>query len=77
MSTMRSPNEMVAKAKRQMLGGQEPKCWTDWARVMNFIALNVHKDVAENACLVMRTLYSMPLTDREVTEIVHFQNSQR
>lgn len=71
--TLRSPNEFVAAATELQLDGREPETKEDWALVMNFVAHNVHEDIAESACLLMRTLFKMPLEDDEVAAIVEFQ----
>jgi hypothetical protein len=67
-----TPDEALTAAKEQMLGGREPETHEDWVLVMNFLAANVHHDVAESACRLLRSLYKMPLTDDEVHQICRF-----
>ena len=68
-----SPNEILAEAKNLMLNGHEPRSDEDWARIMNFLAYNVASEVAHEACRLMATLYDMPLTSEEVSNIVDHQ----
>lgn len=70
---MRTPNEMVVAACEQMLDGNMPKDRDDWVQVMNFAAFNLHPGAAMPACLILRTLYDMPLSDDDVQGIVDFQ----
>lgn len=72
-----SPNEMLDAAKVHMLEGRDPESRDDWIRVMNFMALNVHKDVAKPACRLLAMIYSMPLTEAEVDKIVDHQQQQK
>lgn len=69
----KSPNEMLHAAQDMMLDGRTAQSRDDWAIVMNFMAANIHRDVAESACLLLRTIYDMPLSCNEVQEIVNFQ----
>lgn len=73
VSKLVSPNEMMAAAKEEMLGGREPETETDWELIMNFLAVNIHHEVAMPACKVMAKLYDMPLTDNQIEQIVAFQ----
>jgi hypothetical protein len=68
-----SPDEILNAAKAQMLDGREPESKDDWALIVNFIAHNIAPEIALNGCLLMRTIYEMPLSDYDVTEIVKFQ----
>lgn len=74
---MVSPDEMMAAAKEQMLGGNEPQSHRDWQLIMNFLAANIHGGAAHQACRLMAKLYDMPLSDQEVREIVDFQLARR
>jgi hypothetical protein len=74
---MVSPNELLESAKTQMLEGRDPESKDDWSAVMNFMAFNISAEVAESACLLVRSLYDIPLTDDEVKDIVRFQNHVR
>ena len=38
---LRSPNEMMAAAKKEMLAGKEPSTRKDWQEIFNFLAYNV------------------------------------
>jgi hypothetical protein len=71
--TLRSPNELLAAAVELELGGRKPSSREDWHIVMNFFAYNVLPAVAEKACILLRTIYDMPLTDQEVRDIADFQ----
>lgn len=70
---MVSPNDLLQAAKDEMLDGNEPATTADWVLVMNFVAANVHPEVRDSACKVIRVLYKMPLTEETVAEIVAFQ----
>jgi hypothetical protein len=72
-----SPNEILEKAKAEMIDGRDPVTTKDWALVMNYMAFNVHADVAESACLLLRLIYDMPLTEDEVKQIVAYQQERR
>jgi hypothetical protein len=72
-----TPNEMMAAAKEQMLDGREPEGIDDWIKVVNFVAANIQAEVAESATLVFKTLFSIPLDDDMIKEIVAFQNERR
>lgn len=76
MSKFVSPDQLLAKAKEQMLNGREPSSRDDWVLVMNFMAINIQREVAKSACRLLATIYSMPLTPDEVNQIVDFQLSQ-
>jgi hypothetical protein len=75
--TLRSPDEMMAAAKVMCLDGRDPESQKDWQTVMNFFAANVQAEVAEQACLLMRTIFEMPLSDLDVIGIVQFQLRER
>jgi len=64
---------MLDSAKELMLGGREPTTKEDWETVMNFFAANILEEVALDACLLIRTIYDMPLSDTLVAAIVEFQ----
>lgn len=68
-----SPDDLLNAAKDTMLGGREPETWEDWARVINFVAVNAHSGLEHSICKLMVTIYEMPLTEQQVTEIVDFQ----
>lgn len=70
-----SPNQMIAAAKDEMLGGREPQGVEDWSLVMNFLAINIHEDCVHPACQLLNVLYNMGLTQNEVATIVSFQLS--
>ena len=72
-SKLVSPNEIYAQAKIEMLNGRDPVTAEDYARIMNYLAANVAPEIALNACLLLRTIFQMPLTDEDVTDIVRFQ----
>ena len=75
--TYRSPAEMMKAANEFMLDGRGPVTTTDWYKVMNFCAANVHPAVAESACLLIKMLYNMPIPDEDVKNIVAFQLDRR
>lgn len=77
MTRLVSPNELLSAAKEYMLNGGDPTTREDCAKVMNFIAANVHPDVARTVCPFLATLYDMPLTEEEVLGIVEFQLARR
>jgi hypothetical protein len=72
-----SPNELLDEAKKQMLGGRDPKSYNDWALVMNFFALNVDQENDLLACKMLRSLYKIPLNDDQVRAIVEFQRARK
>lgn len=72
-----SPNEMLAEAKLQMLGGKEPISREDWYKVMNFVAVNVHESCAVECCKLIGVLYDIPMTGDEIQSVVEFQLSKK
>jgi hypothetical protein len=70
---MVSPNQMIAEAKKQMLDGNEPTCTTDWMKIVNFVAFNTGAGVEKEVCFILKTLYDIPLSRKEIAEIVEFQ----
>lgn len=70
---MISPDQAIEEAKRLMLDGRDPETSEDWALIVNCLAVNIAGGVAESACLLMRAIYQMPLSEQEVKEIVAFQ----
>lgn len=75
MVTMRSPDEMLEAAKKEMLEGREPTTREDWAKVVNFWAFNIQKGLGleENVCLLLWKLYNVPLTEQEIRTIARSQ----
>ena len=71
-----SPNQMMEEAKKQMLDGRDPKTHGDYELIMNFFAFNIHHEAASTACHLIAQLYSMPLSESEVDEIVAFQTKR-
>jgi len=49
----------------------------DYQRIMNFIAANVIPNAMLSACQLMRVIYEMPITEKQVIEIVEFQLAER
>jgi hypothetical protein len=70
---MISPNDAVRQAEELMLDGRKAESKTDWMLVMNCLAVNLHKEIAESACLLMARIYPTGLSDDEVVEIVQYQ----
>jgi hypothetical protein len=68
-----SPNELLDAAKEQMLAGKDPKNRDDWYLIVNFMAFNMNAELAETICLVMKSLFDIPLTDKEISNIVKYQ----
>jgi hypothetical protein len=77
MAVLRSPNELVAAAREQMLDGREPESREDWVRIMNFLAFNVHPVAAVPTCRLMAKMYDMPLSEQEIEKIVAFQLAKK
>jgi hypothetical protein len=77
MSHFVSPDEMVTEAIRIQLHGKAPRTPHDWVMIMNFIAWNLVPSVAHDACQLMAKVYSMPLSEAEVTDIVSYQVGKR
>jgi len=77
MSDLRSPNEMLEAAVDMMLDGRQPATEEDWVLVVNFLAANIHQDVVAHAMPVLKMIYTIPLSDEYIAEIVRFQISQR
>ena len=77
MTTYRSPNELLEAAKKAMLGGRNPTSLEDWYRIMNFFAANLADYICEQACLLFKHLYEIPLHDDEVKNIVKYQMERR
>lgn len=76
-SNLVSPNEIMAAAKEHMLNGNEPTSRDDYLRIVNFLAVNVHKDIAVPAIKLMKTMYDMPIQDSDIEQIVAFQQSRQ
>lgn len=72
-----SPDQVMQAAKDHMLNGREPASNDDWAKVVNFIAFNMDAALADTICKVMKSLYDIPLSDDEISDIVEFQNRGR
>jgi len=72
-----SPDQVMQAAKEQMLNGQEPQSHVDWVKIINFVAFNMDASLADSICKVMKTLYDIPLTDEEISDIVEFQSERR
>jgi hypothetical protein len=67
----------MTAAKVAMLNGREPVTNEDYQRIMNFIAANVIPNAMLSACQLMRVIYEMPITEKQVIEIVEFQLAER
>ena len=75
--TLRTPDEMMAGAREQMLDGREPSTRKDWQLVFNFLAANILPE-AQPACLyLLAMMYDCPLTRPEIAEISEFQVKER
>lgn len=70
---MVSPNDMLAAATQEMLGGKKPETREDWAQIINFVAYNIDSEVAHLCCHVFGSIYDCPLTEKEIAAIVDFQ----
>lgn len=68
-----TPNELLANATEDMLDGRAPETPRDWALIMNYMAVNINPGSAEAACQLLRVIYSMPLSEDDVSDIVLFQ----
>jgi hypothetical protein len=68
-----SPNELIQAAKEQMLDGREPSTTKDYALIINFCAVNVPPEIAESVCVLIRSMYNMPIDEDYVKRIVQFQ----
>lgn len=72
-----SPNEMMEAAKKEMLNGNEPTNDTEWARIVNFVAFNVPSELSVSICLLMKTLYDIPLEKSDIEAIALYQNQSK
>jgi hypothetical protein len=70
---MSTPNEMMESAKDMMLDGRVPTSFNDWYLIVNFLAHNVAPEIALEACLLMRVLYDIPISEEGIEQIVLFQ----
>ena len=70
---MVSPNEMFEAAKDTMLDGREPNSNADWAKIMNFVAYNVTREIAMSVCVLFAKMYGCPLENETIEAIVKFQ----
>jgi hypothetical protein len=75
--TWRSPNEMFDAAKTMMLDGREPIDERDWELIVNFLAANVHPDVATAAVPLVCMLFDCPLRKQTIQDIVAFQRREQ
>jgi hypothetical protein len=77
MATFISPDQALEMAQSLMLDGREASSEEDWAKVLNCVAANVAEEVAEPICLLMKTLYDIPLDEGYIREMVDYQNDHR
>lgn len=73
---MRSPNEMIVAGQEMLLGGKEPVTWHEQVTLMSFLAVNIHSEVAESACQLMKAIYPDHfnlLTETVIHQIVEQQ----
>lgn len=68
-----SPNEIMQAAKDQMIDGREPESEEDWCRIVNFLAVNVARELAPEATVLCMKLYNCPLEERVIRGIVRLQ----
>ncbi len=68
---------LIKEASRQMLRKQKPEGREDWVKVMNFVAWNVDFRSCLQVCQAIARLNDIPLSGREIEEIVHFQTYDR
>ena len=71
--TFRSPNEILAAAKEQMLGGRKPVTQEDYQKVLNFVAYNTAAGLEEDLTPFFAYLYGMPVDEPTCREIGRFQ----
>ena len=72
--TFRSPDEVLAAAKDAMLEGREPETEQDWAKIVNFMAANIHEGTRLPAIQLICKLYDIPLSEGYIENIVAFQS---
>ena len=71
--TLRSPNELLAAAKIQMLDGREPVTQKDYQMVLNFVAYNTADGLEEDLTPFFANLYEMPVDEATCREIGRYQ----
>ena len=64
-----SPQEMLDAAKDVMLEGKEPANATDWAMIVNFMALNIATGLEEPALKLLKHIFDIPLPDEYIEAI--------
>ena len=67
-----SPNDLMEGAKEMMLAGREPESNTDWMLIVNFLVVNIKKELALPATQLMLKLYDIPVTEEQVEEIYYY-----
>ena len=67
-----SPNNLMEGAKEIMLAGREPEGNTDWMLIVNFLVVNIKKELALPATELMLKLYDMPVTKEQAEEIYYY-----
>jgi hypothetical protein len=67
-----SPNGLMEGAKGMMLDGREPETNTDWMLIVNFLVVNIKKELALPATQLMLKLYDMPVTKEQAEEIYYY-----
>jgi hypothetical protein len=73
MSRLVSPNDLMAAAREAMIEGREPEAKWEWVLIFNFLAANIHAELAESCCLLFKRLYNCPLEDDVIKKIVKYQ----
>lgn len=73
MPNMMSPNDLQAGAIKIMLEGKEPVTQEDWIKCVNFWAANILPDFAHITCNLMGKIFSCPVSEKDIEEIVEFQ----
>lgn len=74
---MVSPNDMMEAAKVAMINGRDPQSEIEWIMLVNFFAFNMPIEVAENGCLLMKTIFDIPLDDETIIGIAERQNESK
>ena len=72
-----SPDEALRRASETMLEGREPSSAMDWVLVLNCLAANMHSEIAEDACILMRAIYEIPVSVSDIREICRFQANRQ
>lgn len=76
MTKMGSPEEMFQAAKELMLDGRDPESEHDWAKVVNFWAVNIAREVQPVAIQLLCKIFNASIDEDYIAKICDFQTQR-